>query len=234
MSSPDQYSMAFLLPPLSFGDMAITDANRDVIEQIRTVDRWAAPVFCLTGPPKSGLTTLAKAWAYEQTGSYITSADFDAVAADQMSSLSGRPLAIDRADLITEQSALLGIINGALQTQAPLLLTARHPPSHWDTPQRDLSSRLRLAVLAGLGHADDALMAARLRRAFELLCVNPPDRVIDYLVTRGSLDYCASERFVQRLVGAMGDGQDLTVALVRGLLDEPDDAHQAGAGGEYG
>ncbi len=75
-----------------------------------------------------------------------------------------RPVAIDDADLVPNEEALLHLLNAAGEAGVPALLAGRSPPSRWGFALPDLVSRLRAISSVGIAEPDDALLRALLAR----------------------------------------------------------------------
>lgn len=221
MSEPGQIPLRFPEQSLSFDEMALTDANRGVIAAVRKTARWPYHVFCLIGPMQSGLTTIARAWANEQGGAYLSAADFVALSASEIEAMCSKSLAVDRADQIQSESLLLNTISAVGRLGGRLLLTAPNAPAQWQSSSRDLASRLKSAPIAELGAPDEALMRARIQRACARAYLVLTKPVEDYLVTRLGLSFAGIEDAVLRLDGAAAD-RPLSVPLVREVLGMAD------------
>lgn len=222
MSERGQIPIDFPEDDLDFNAMAITDANRGVIAAVRKVERWPYHVFCLVGPAKSGLTTIARAWTAERGGLYLTAADFSELSNDAVEPAASRDVAIDGADEVLTDARLLQIISAAGRQDGHLLLTAHSPPSRWYSSSPDLASRLKSAPIADLATVDEDLMRARIKRACDRAYLILPKPVEEYLVTRLGLSFADIENAVWRLNGAAA-GRALSVPLAREVLGEKQD-----------
>lgn len=214
-----QIPLKFPEARLGFEDMAITSANRAVCAAVRKTDRWPYHAFCLIGPVGSGVTTLARAWASERQATYIDAQDMAKLDLPDIESLSERHLAIDNVDALDEAETLLLVLSANKRHRKTILLTAHSPPGSWAVQSPDLISRLKSAPLAELPAPDEELMRTRLRRAFARSCLELPDSVEDYLVTRLGLDYSQIENSAEILAGASGE-RPLTIPLAREILAE--------------
>ncbi|MGH7056658.1 MAG: chromosomal replication initiator DnaA [Acetobacteraceae bacterium] len=70
-----------------------------------------------------------------------------------------RAVAVDDADLIADERALLHLLNFAGEAGAPVLLAGRAPPSGWGIGLADLASRLRAIQAVAIAAPDEALLA---------------------------------------------------------------------------
>ena len=214
-----QIPLKFPETRLGFDDMAITNANRAICSAVRKTDRWPYHAFCVIGPVGSGLTTLAQAWASERQATYIDAPDMATLDLTDIESLSEQHLAIDNVDALDAAETLLLVLSGIKRHQKSILLTAHSPPGAWAFRSPDLISRLKGAPLAELPAPDEELMRTRLRRAFARSCLELPEIVEDFLVTRLGLDYSQIENSVEMLAGASGE-RPLTIPLAREILAE--------------
>lgn len=226
MSDPRQLPLTFPEEALSFEDMALTAANRGAVAAARRVEHWPYPTFCVVGPQRSGLTTLAKAWAAQYEAAELDP-DLAAIADPAgLEQIAQGYAVIDRADCVTDEKRLLALISAVERLNGRLLCTAITSPSEWRTSfSADLMSRLKSAPIARIDHPDEDMMRARLRRAAARSVLTLSKNVEDYLVLRLGLSYLAIEDTVQRLAGAAGS-RALTVPLARDVLElgnEPGD-----------
>ena len=217
-----QIPLQFPEARLSFDDMAKTSANHAICAAIRKTERWPYHVFCLIGPTGSGLSTLAHAWASEREATYLSAEEVGQIATDKIDDITDTDLVIDDVDTLSDAQTLLLLLSGIQRHQRAILLMAHTAPAQWPFQSPDLNSRLHAAPLAELPAPDEALMRARLRRAFARSCLDLPDSVEDYLVTRLGLDYSLIEQTAEILAGASGD-RSLTIPLAREILGEERD-----------
>ena len=219
MPKRGQIPLSFPERSLSFAEMKLTGANRAAIAAVRQVARWPYHVFCLVGPAQSGLSTIALAWAHENAGEVYTADAFADLSPSQLDAVADGSVALDRADLVGDQARLLQLISSAERRGGRVLMTAHAAPSHWTVASPDLASRLRSAPIAGLAPPDEALMRARLQRAFarHFLALSPV--LEDYLVVRLGQSYAHIEDTVAQLSGAAA-GRAVTVPLARELLSD--------------
>ncbi|MEM6534076.1 MAG: hypothetical protein AAF613_00435 [Pseudomonadota bacterium] len=218
MTGSRQLPLRFPEPALTFDTMVLSACNRGAVAAARRVQHWPYHVFCLIGPPKCGLTSLARAWAEENKGVLLA---HDALAADLDIETGPAMMAIDRADQLSQDAQLLNLISALKRRNGRLLLTARTPPTQWLNSSADLASRLKSAPLAEIAPPDEPMMRARLRGAARRGFINLPQQVEDYLVPRLGLSYVAIEEMMDDLSGRMA-GRELTVPLAREILDAAD------------
>lgn len=199
----------------------MTAANRAAFAAVRRPAQWPFPVFCLTGGARSGLTSVAEAFAAQTGGQLIRAAGAGALRLGQYEPAQGTAIAIDDADRVTDERGLLTLISALMRQGGSLLLTAHSVPAQWHSQSPDLLSRLKSAPLTSLGPPDEEMLRLRLRRACAHFFLVLPPNVEDFLVTRLGLSYERIESTAEALSGAVA-GRELTVPLARDLLGEDD------------
>tara|TARA_R110000782_G_scaffold78276_8_gene155440 strand:- start:94708 stop:95376 length:669 start_codon:yes stop_codon:yes gene_type:complete len=120
------------------GQFLLSDANRIAAEHIERWRHWPVPISILSGPSRSGKSTLGRHFLAISDG-----------------------VMIDEADRQEEQ-ALFHAWNIARDTHRPLLLIGEHPPELWPVTLPDLRSRLAAAPHVRIAEPDDALVRALL------------------------------------------------------------------------
>ena len=229
---PLQLSLDFPQPAPTLDALAVSPSNAGAIARLKQTRDWPLAAMALVGPPRSGLTTLAHAWAIQFSGRVVTPDLFEAMPADALEGLAAGCTAIDPADPLRDEPRLLSMINQTAARGGRLLLTANHPPSHWQVVQKDLRSRLRAMPVAEITPPDDAMMRARLASAFARHYFRLPEDVASYLVLRLPRSYSGLEDYVTRLAGTVtASGRELTVPLAREVLrlelgNDDDDTHE--------
>lgn len=221
-----QLPLSFPETLLDFDVMEQTPANARVIAALRDVDRWAQPALFLLGPEKSGLTTMAAAWAAEQGGIYVDARSDQDLATLRPEELAADAVVIDNAEDVSDESWMLNELSAVKRVGGHILLTANRPPNEWSIRSPDLRSRLLATPIVEVGPPDDPLMRARLKRAMSRFGLNLPVQVEDYLVVRLGLSYTAIEETVKVLAGAAGGRRALTVPLARDALEKGADREE--------
>ena len=186
--------------PFEPEDFLVSPSNEAAYALIDSWPDWPDTVLVLTGPAASGKSHLAAIWEEKARAWTIAAKD---LTLDRVPHLvSGGALVIEDCDAGTiDEHALFHLLNASRERKTFVLLTARKPPSDWGLATADLVSRLRLAPLAVIGEADDALLGAVLFKLFVDRQVVVDTSVIDYIKAR-----------IERSIGA---ARDVVAALDR-------------------
>ena len=205
-------------------------ASASTAEGLRLLDQWPnwrGGVLALVGPPGSGKTHLATAWA-EHVGARIVAADGSNTA--DLLDLEGAPVLMEHADQAGMGELLFHLINMAARAGGSLLVTARTPPKAWPADLPDLRSRLNALPVALLAEPDDAVLAALLDKFFREQNIKPPEDLTPYLVRRIERSAAAARDIVARLdQAADARSRPISKALARELLEQEADWPEPGA-----
>ena len=117
------------------GDFFFSDPNRVAVAYLERWRDWPLSIAVLTGPPRSGRSTLARQFARMSGGDVID----DAHEGD-------RPL---------DDHRLFHAWNAAQTEHRPLLLVGQAPPATWPVTLPDLRSRLAAVPHVGIDAPDD-------------------------------------------------------------------------------
>ena len=217
-----QLRLGFPEHVLGFEDICISSSNEAALMVIRDIARWPSPVICLMGPPRSGLTTAAKAWAKEQGADFIRPADFDDQSHARIEVLAQSHTVIDNAEQIQNPDNLLSLINLSETHRTCVLLTSRISPVNWPTGgNADLRSRLESAPIAALDEPDEELLTERLISACRQRFSRLPRNAAEYLAKRMERSFEAVEDLADRLDAAVSEpGTKLTIKTARDVLNE--------------
>ena len=221
MKTSQQLRLPFPFQPgFAAADFMAGDSNEAALAWLDRTQDWPDRRLALWGPRGCGKTHLLHVWA-ERTGATLW----------QGPDLRGVPLppasggvAIDDADAMTEEPALLHLLNASLAAGLPVLLAATQPPARWTTRLPDLTSRLRAITAIEIHTPEDSLLRALLARllADRQLAVAPA--LQDWLLLRLARTPAALREAVQRLDRAeLQQRGRITKALAASVLAAMDE-----------
>jgi len=133
----------------------------------------------------------------------------------------GGGIAVDDADMATDEHALLHLLNAAREQRLPVLLAGREAPSRWPVLLPDLASRLRATMAVALGRPEETLLRILLLRllAERQLAVAQP--VVEWLLLRLPRRADAMREAARLLDhAALASGTAVTRVLAAAVLDE--------------
>ena len=202
-------------PALTRADFIVAPANAEAVAFVDAFPRWPAPAGALYGPPGSGKSHLAAAWAGAAGAVVLTGATLSRAAVATLAP--GRAVALDDADTRRDDEALFALFN----RPGPLLLTGREPPAAWPAGLPDLRSRLGALLAFPLWAPDDALLTALIRKLFTDRQLAVPDAVVERILRSVERSPAAMRDFVARAdARALAEKRPITAALVGDLLTE--------------
>jgi chromosomal replication initiation ATPase DnaA len=173
----------------------------------RTAD-WPDGRLLLWGEAGRGKTHLLHIWADRVGAALVCGASLQGVP-----SVPAHGIAVDNADLVTDETALFHLLNAAKEAGRPVLLAARAPPARWSIRLPDLASRLRAVTAVEIGAPEDTLLRALLVRLLSDRQLAVPAPLHDRLLLRLPRTPDALREAVA-LLAATGERID------RGLIDE--------------
>jgi chromosomal replication initiation ATPase DnaA len=201
-------------------DFIVSAADAAAVAAIEAWPNWLGGAVALVGPVGSGKTHLACAWASAVDGVFVSD-----VAAQllPLSELAGRPVVIDDADRVDDET-LFHLINMAASDGGGLLLTSRTRPVAWSCTLPDLRSRLNALRVVELHEPDDVVLRGVLDRFFRRRLIVPPVDVLDYLVRRIERSIPKAQEVVARIDDtASAEGRGVTIAVARKVLEDESD-----------
>lgn len=198
-------------------DFIATDSTAAALALLDSWPNWRGGALALVGPPGSGKSHLAAAWAERSGARVLTGSRWKPA---ELAALEGAPVLLEDADRGGLEESLFHLINMAARPGGSLLLTARTPPAAWPAGLPDLRSRLNALPVAALGEPDDAVLAALIEKFFRERNIRPPDDLLPYLVRRIERSVPAARDIVQRLDDkADAEGRPISKALAREILE---------------
>jgi chromosomal replication initiation ATPase DnaA len=144
----------------------------------RTAD-WPDRRLAIWGESGRGKTHLLHIWA-ARTGAVLWSGTGLAA----LPELPTAGIALDDADAVTDETALLHLLNTAGEARLPILLASPAPPSRWPVRLPDLASRLRAITAVEIGSPEDTLLRTLLARLLAERQLRLPEAVQEWLVQR--------------------------------------------------
>ena len=194
--------------------------NQDAAEALDVWPSRQTGPLALIGPPGSGKTHLALAWARRTGAQALSPADIDAGGAWPPG-----PLLLEDADQVFHGEGFFHLLNASLRPGACLLMTGRTRPAAWPVEVQDLRSRLNAAPVVELAEPDEQMLKEMLLKLFQQRNIRAPDDLLAYLVLRIERSAAAAAGIVKALDEAsLPDQRGVSRVLARQLLkDEPDD-----------
>lgn len=203
-------------PSLDREDLVVGEANLLAVGAIDTWPDWPHPVVVVVGPPGSGKTHLASAWAER--------ADADRFSAASRRPASASPFAVLVEDIDRggyDEGGLFSLLNAARLGEGSVLVTSRVLPSAMAIELPDLRSRLRAATVVELRAPDEALLGGVIVKLASDRQIGIDPRLVAYAVARMERSLDAAAAFVHRLDRESLAGKArLTRMLVQRILSE--------------
>lgn len=200
--------------------LVVADANRDAARLLTAWRQWPQGALALVGPPGSGKTHIATAWAMESGARHLSRAA-DAEAAALVFAEAGGRVVLDDADRSQDQHALWRLLDLARSQRGAVLLTGVQPPAAWPFDIPDLRSRLAALPAARLGEPDDALMEVILRRICREQFILLGDDAARYLAQRLPRTFSAAKQWAEALDEDLARGaRPVSLASARRALQK--------------
>lgn len=177
------------------GDFLVSDANRIAVAHLERWRDWPLSVSVLTGPPRSGRSTLARLFARMSGGAVIDEAEG------------------------SDEHRLFHAWNEAQTSRRPLLMVGRTAPASWTVALPDLRSRLAAAPHVAIAEPDEALARALLLRHFDRAGAAYAADLPDWLTRRVERSYGAIAE-VARLLdrAALSSGRKISIPMAKLVL----------------
>ncbi|MGE4321709.1 MAG: chromosomal replication initiator DnaA [Sphingobium sp.] len=176
-------------------DFLVSEANRLAVAHLERWRDWPVMTSVLSGPARSGRSTLARLFADMSGGRVIDDAQEE------------------------DERLLFHAWNEAQGERRPLLLVGQEPPQDWAVALPDLRSRLTAAPHVAIAEPDEALARALIERALTAAGAGYAADLPDWLVRRMERSYGAIAR-VTRLLdrAALSSGRKISVAMAKETL----------------
>ena len=211
-------------PAYAAADFLAAPSNEAALTWLDRTPDWPDCRLALWGEPGCGKTHLLRLWAGRRGAAVLAGPDLLGLPAVPPAG----GVALDDADAMAEEPALLHLLNAAREARLAVLLAARTPPARWPVRLPDLASRLRAVTAVEIMPPEDSLLRALLLRllADRQLAVRPD--LQDWLLLRLPRSPAALREAVARLdQAALAAGGGVTRSIAAGVV-----AAMGGAGGD--
>ena len=207
-------------PALGKADFLVSDCNMNAVGWIDRWPDWPGPALAVYGPTGCGKTHLAHVWRNRSRAVLISGPELSDRAAPDI--LGGADsCAVDEADALSDEEALLHLYNHIAEIGGKLLLAGRHPPARWSLKLADLSSRVTAAQAVEIRPPDDELLGALLIKLFHDRQLTVSKDVLVYLLARMERSFAAASAIVEALDQlGLAERRGVTVPLARTVLNE--------------
>ena len=196
-----QISLPFDWHGATGGDFLVSDANRIAVAHLERWRDWPLSVSVLTGPPRSGRSTLARHFAAASGGTVIDDAQGRAPGQDE--------------------HALFHAWNEAQTQRRPLLMVGNAPPASWTVALPDLASRLAAVPHVAIAEPDEMLARALIQRNLDMAGVRYVADLPDWLLRRIERSYGAIAAVTRLLDRAsLSSGRKISVSMARDSLQD--------------
>ncbi len=180
-------------PGLTAVDFLSHPGNALAIDFLAATQTWPGGRLAIWGGQGTGKSHLLHIWAAEHGAEIVPGAALREPFWPESA------VAVDDAENVPSEPALLHLLNAAAESARPVLLASTIPPGRFRTRLPDLASRLRAITAVEIGPADDAFLATLFARllADRQLTVRPD--VQSWLLTRLPRNPAALREAVARL-----------------------------------
>jgi chromosomal replication initiation ATPase DnaA len=210
--------------------LVVAEANRDAARLLTEWRAWPGGALALTGPPGSGKTHLAVAWALETGARQVSPRATPEDAASIFREAGGRVL-VDEADREADEAMLWRVLDLARTADGAVLLVGSKVPNQWPTTIADLRSRLASLPVARLGEPDEALMEVVLRRVCREQFIQLSDDAARYLAQRLPRTFAAAHSLAAALDADLVKGaKPVALPAARRALEKAQAAWGGGDG----
>jgi chromosomal replication initiation ATPase DnaA len=147
-------------PAYAAADFLQAASNEAALAWLERTADWPDRRLALWGEPGCGKTHLLRLWAGRRGAPLLEAPALQGL--PTLPAASG--VALDDADTMAQEPALLHLLNAACEARLPVLLAARSPPARWAVRLPDLASRLRAVTSVEILPPEDSLLRALLLR----------------------------------------------------------------------
>lgn len=213
-------------PALGKSDFLVSSCNATAVGWVDNWPNWPGPALAVYGPEGCGKTHLAHVWC-KRSGAVLISGH--EVVARAVPDILGSETccAVDDADTMADEEALLHLYNHVAEIGGKLFLASRLPPARWSVSLADLSSRLGAAAAVEISPPDDELLGALLIKLFHDRQLKVGEDVLVYLLTRMERSFASANAIVEALDRlGLAEHRGITVPLARRALAESEENSQ--------
>jgi|CryBogDrversion2_8_1035294.scaffolds.fasta_scaffold00460_5 DnaA regulatory inactivator Hda len=197
------------------------DCNKDAMSWVDTWPNWQNVRFvCVFGEAGSGKTHLAHTFQNKAKAFYWDAKSLELQSPYEMIE-EAKVIVLDNADLLSKDHSewLFHFYNCVRESDIFLMMTAKKPPTQWETILPDLKSRLSTIVSVELGQPDDALLTAIFQKQLHERGMRASLETIDYLLKHIERSFGAVNAWVNKLDRyAAVHHRTITIPLIRELL----------------
>ncbi len=203
-------------PNYASADFIPAESNVQARIWLERPQAWTNNRLILWGEPGCGKTHLLHIWAQTRQAPIINGPQLRGLLPEP-----AQDLAIDDADLVADEAALLHALNAAAEAGKTILMTARRPPARQSLKLPDLASRLRASLEVEIHPPEDILLAALLTHLAADRQLVLSFQVQNYLLTHLPRTPAALREALARLDHAALDRQrKITRAMAAELLQD--------------
>ncbi|MBY0282228.1 MAG: hypothetical protein K2W94_08785 [Alphaproteobacteria bacterium] len=200
----------------------VGDCNKDAMKWIDTWPNWQNVRFiCVFGESGSGKTHLAHVFQNKTKALYWDAKSLELLSPYEMTG-EAKVIVLDNADSLAKDHSewLFHLYNCVRENNVFLMMTAKKPPTQWETNLPDLKSRLSTIVAAELSQPDDVLLASIFQKQLYERGLRVSTEVIEFLLKHIERSFGAANLWINKLDRyAATHRRTITIPLIKELLD---------------